>query len=153
MPTEIEPLEYQKVTAFKERLQLFDKVNEIVDVINDNGGAINPSVTYGLVSVTILTGTDGLRVRGAGHGIVAGLVGLNNGDDYIGTYNVVYYGAVGMPKSVLCDVSLDGSDLAVVKATITGTVTNHVLAFSLIEDGTETPLKVTSARMTMLEKE
>lgn len=150
----IEPLTYQKVTAFKERMQLFDKVNELVGVVNEYSG-IEPDATYRIVTATIISATGKLRIMNAQHGIIAGVVSV--GDTSAGVsyrkVNVMYYIANGMvPDNILCSVELGDNGLEIVKATIEGDADQHYLTFSLIADGTETPLKVSMARMTELRK-
>ena len=57
-----------------------------------------------------------------------------------------------MPDRMVCDVIQNGNELQFIRATISGTVTNHVINFTLVGNGTETPLTVNMARMSMLKK-
>lgn len=148
----IEPLTYQKVTAFKERMQLFDKVNELVGVVNEYSG-IEPDTTYRFASTTIISGTGKLRISHAQHGIIAGVVSVGAEGVTYRKVNVMYYIANGMvPNDILCSVELGDNGLEIVKATIEGDADQHYLTFSLIANGTETTLSVSSARMTELKK-
>lgn len=150
----IEPLTYQKVTAFKERMQLFDKVNELVGVVNEYSG-IEPDTTYRFASATIMSATGQLRISNAQHGIIAGVVSV--GDTSVGVgfrkVNVMYYIANGqVPDNILCSITLGDNGLEIVKASIEGDADQHYLTFSLIRGSTETPLKVSAARVTELKK-
>lgn len=148
----IEPLTYQKVTAFKERLQLFDKVNELVGVVNEYSG-IEPDTTYRIITATIISGTGKLRISNAQHGIIAGVVSVGAEGVTYRKVNVMYYIANGMvPNDILCSVELGDNGLEIVKATIEGDADQHYLTFSLISGSTETPLKVSMARVTELKK-
>lgn len=148
----IEPLTFQKVTAFKERLQLFDKVNEIVGVVNENTG-IEPDTTYRFASATIVNPSGKLRIDYAQHGIIAGVVSVGAEGVAYRKVNVMYYIANGqVPDNILCSVELGDDGLEIVKATIEGTADQHYLTFSLIVGSTETTLKVSSARITELKK-
>ena len=148
----IEPTDFEYSTAFKERMELLDKVNEIIDVINDTSGGIQPESTYGIVSTTILYPVgNGVRITGRGHGIISGVVSrmVNGVARYV---SVTYYASPLMPDSVICDVIPDGTDIQFIKATIDGTVENHTLEFTLVDGEGETPLTVTMARMSMLRR-
>lgn len=148
----IEPTDFQYSTAFKERMDLLDKVNEIIDVINDTSGGIQPESTYGIIPITILypVGT-GVRVTGRGHGIISGVVGMEvNG--VARHVPITYYASPLMPDSVICDVISSDSGLQFIKATIDGTVENHTLEFKLVDGEGETPLTVTMARISMLRR-
>ena len=148
----IEPIEYQHSTAFKERMEIVDKVNEIVDVVNNSGGGTPSDTTYGIIPTTILNPVDtGVRVMGSGHGIISGVLGMSvNG---VGRYiPITYYASPLMPDRMVCDVIQNGNELQFIRATISGTVTNHVINFTLVGNGTETPLTVNMARMSMLKK-
>lgn len=148
----IEPLTFQKVTAFKERLQLFEKVNEIVGVVNENTG-IEPDTTYGLASATIVSGTGKVKITNAHHGIIAGVVNVGASGISYRKVNVMYYIANSqVPDNIVCSVELGDNGLEIVKATIEGTADEHYLTFSLIVGSTETPLTVSTARITELKK-
>lgn len=72
--TDIQPLEYIEATAYKERMQLFDKVNELVDAVNTiNGDMVYPHyINVGIGSA----GAYGTLFTGTKRGIVSGYAGL-----------------------------------------------------------------------------
>ena len=72
--TDIEPVQYIECTAFKERMQLFDKVNELVDAVN----GINDKMVYPHpINVGIgSAGAYGTLFTGTRKGIVSGFAGI-----------------------------------------------------------------------------
>ena len=150
----IEPYDFQKSTAFKERTEIADKVNEVIDVINDNGGTIESTATYTRANVTIRSGTGGITVTGDAdaEGIVCGSVGfmLNGTSTRVG---FTYYIDTGkIPNTLLCTAITISDVLYLVKATISGTPAEQTIVFSAIGGDTETLLQINSARATILKR-